>query len=191
MTICHNQNLFKQKQVFYLVDFKSTEVLRMNDENTEEEYQLDEEKEAIIEDDKDKQIAELTDLIRRTQAEFENYKRRVNEEREQQQYRSKKDILAKILPIIDMFELALKHKDDHKSFVEGMEMIQGQLHTLLQQEGVEEVQTENFDPKLHEAVATEEGEKDAIQEVVQRGYKLNDEIIRCAKVKVGTGGENE
>lgn len=152
-------------------------------EKTEEK--VEEKKELTCEE----QLVEMTELLQHVQADFQNYRKRVEKEREQSALYVKKDIILKILPSLDMFELSLKHKDNHEQFVQGVEMIRGQLKNFLRQEGFLEITETKFDHHLHEAIDSVAGKKDEVVEVLQKGYKLNDQVVRCARVRVGNGKE--
>lgn len=92
-------------------------------------------------------------------------------------------LIYEILPALDSFELALGHKED-----EGIRQIYSQLKNILKLNGIEEIQSigEKFNPELHESVGEVEGkEQEIIVEEIQKGYKLNNKVIRASKVKVG------
>ena len=92
-----------------------------------------------------------------------------------------------MLPILDSFELALQNKKEKEEFVKGVELIYSQLHDLLEKEGVKKIEeTKKFDPYLHEALMQKEGDKEdgIILEELQKGYMLNEVIIRPTKVVV-------
>ncbi|MBR9699890.1 nucleotide exchange factor GrpE [Candidatus Woesearchaeota archaeon] len=139
---------------------------------------------------KDGKIAELTDTLQRLQAEFENYKKRV--EKDNLEFRKYADakIIEKILPIVDSFELALKNNDNAEEFKKGVKMIYGQLFDTLEKEGVRPIKAEGekFDPYKHEVLLNEKTEKEEedgqIVEELQKGYMLKDKVLRYAKVKV-------
>ncbi len=129
---------------------------------------------------------ELTDMLKRLQAEFENYRKRKEKEIEKIREHSNRELIYKLLNIMDNMELALKSKDD-KSLRQGLEMIYSQLVSVLEKEGLEKIKdNKNFNPELHEAVITEKSEKEdgTILEVFQPGYKLKGKVIRTAKVRV-------
>lgn len=145
-------------------------------------------------DNKDAKIEELTDLLRRTQAEFINFRDRTAKEASESAYYYKKDIITKLLPVLDMFELALKHKKEDNDFTKGMEMIYAQLISTLENEGLQIIKTnDKFNPELHEAVITEDSEKEenTILEELQKGYMLNNKVIRYSRVKVSKKNEKE
>ena len=133
-------------------------------------------------------IAEFTDILQRTQAEFENYKKRVDKEKQEFVKYSKAELIQKLLPIIDTFEIALKNNKDNEKFVKGMDMVYAQLISLLHSEGLKPIDSlgKKFDPYLHEAMLKEKSEKDegTVLEELQKGYMLNDKVLRHSKVKV-------
>ncbi len=129
---------------------------------------------------------ELTDMLKRLQAEFENYRKRKEKEIQEIREHSNRELIYKLLNIVDNMELALKNKDD-RNLRQGIEMIYSQLVSLLEKEGLEKIKdNKNFNPELHEAVVTDKSEKEdgTILEVFQPGYKLKGKILRTAKVRV-------
>lgn len=133
----------------------------------------------------------LTEDLKRVQAEFINYKRRVDEERPQQIRLGKVKAVSSLLPVIDNVERALAHIPndiaDHEYF-NGLKGVLKQLHTSLNELGVRHIQTvgERFDPETMNAVATTESdhESDTVVEELQSGYMVDDVVIREAMVKV-------
>ncbi len=135
------------------------------------------------------QIKELTNTLQHLQAEFENFKKRVEREKEQYCKYANGQLLLHLLPIIDVFEEALKRKENKDQFVKGIELIHQQLNKLLDEQGVRKIECEGnkFDPYYHEALMQEktEGKKEGtILEELQPGYMLKDKVLRHAKVKV-------
>ncbi len=139
--------------------------------------------------------AELLDLLKRVQADFENYKKRVEKENHEVRKYAAKNILVKFLPTLDHFELALKHKESKEEFVKGVELIYAQLVDLLKREGIQHIEAEGkaFDPHMHEALMTEASEKPdgEILEEFQKGYTLNGRVIRPSRVKVAKKEESQ
>lgn len=124
----------------------------------------------------------------RTHAEMQNIQRRANEERQQlQKYRSQ-DLAKAILPSLDNLERALAVEGLTDDVKKGLEMTRDSLICALNEEGVEEVVVENFDHNLHMAVQTlpadEEHPADSIAQVLQKGYKLHERLLRPAMVVV-------
>ncbi|MDK2849345.1 MAG: molecular chaperone GrpE [Candidatus Woesearchaeota archaeon] len=140
---------------------------------------------------------ELEKLVKRVAADFDNYRKTVEREKDLLIKNSSRRIIEKILPVLDNFELALKDpklKDD--PFVKGVELIYSQLLSLLEQEGLKPYNPlgEKFDPKTCEIllVKTDDKEEDMkIVDVIQKGYFLNDVLIRPAKVVVVKRGEKD
>jgi molecular chaperone GrpE len=131
------------------------------------------------------------DQLQRSRAEFLNFKRRTDQERFQLREYVSRDVLAKFLPVIDDFERALgalPESERNSSWVAGMELIQSKFLGILEQNGVKKLAPlgEVFDPKEHEAVATEPGSTGHIVvEIYQPGYKIGETLIRPAMVKTG------
>lgn len=139
-------------------------------------------------EDKDKKIEELTDTLKRLQAEFENYKKwNVKEKTEFAKY-ANADMIEKMLPVLDSFEIALKNTHEKEKFIEGMKMIYAQLHSMLESEGLKPIKAvgEKFDPYRHEVLMKEASDKpeETILEEFQKGYMLNDKVLRHSKVKI-------
>ena len=124
----------------------------------------------------------------RAHAEMQNIQRRANEERQSlQRYRSQ-DLAKKILPSLDNLERALQVEGLTEDVKKGIEMVRDSLIQALKEEGVEEVAIESFDPNLHMAVQTvpadEDNPADTIAQVLQKGYKLHERLLRPAMVVV-------
>ncbi len=134
--------------------------------------------------------AQLQDKVIRTAAEFDNFRKRTTKEKQGIYNDAMKDTLEKFLTTIDNFERALassENKDD--SFYVGVDMIFKQLVKVMSDMGVKEIEAQGqpFDPTYHHAVANEENsdfEENTVSEVLQKGYKINDKVLRCAMVKV-------
>jgi molecular chaperone GrpE len=140
----------------------------------------------------------LLDQLLRRQAEFENYRRRVDRERAETYARSRAEVVLELLPVIDNFERALaslEHSsNDADSLRQGIELIHRQLNDALAKFGLEPVPTvgETFDPHVHEAVSAEpssEHEENTVIAEFQRGYRLGEKLLRPAKVKVASSPE--
>jgi molecular chaperone GrpE len=137
------------------------------------------------------QIVELTAALQRERADAENLRRRHEEQITSLRTSVKANVVKDLLPIIDNFERALKHvpkelEDD--DYVKGVQGVVKQFEKTLADLGVERIKTvgEPFDPHLHDAVSVEEGEGDQeiVSEELQAGYKLGDDVIRHAMVRV-------
>jgi molecular chaperone GrpE len=130
----------------------------------------------------------------RAQADFINFKRRSDQEKEDTVKFGNAMLILKILPVLDDFERAIGSlPDDHKknTWSEGIRLIEKKLRTILESQGLSPIQAvgELFDPRLHEAVRQDKGKEGIIVEEMERGYKFQDRVIRPSKVVVGTGEE--
>jgi molecular chaperone GrpE len=137
--------------------------------------------------------AALYDQLLRRQAEFENYRRRVDREKAEFHSRARGEVLLELLPVVDNFERALsslqQKEADAAGLRHGLELIHKQFKDALTKFGLEPVESvgQVFDPHVHEAVTiepTDEHEENTIIEEFQRGYKLGEKLLRPAKVKV-------
>lgn len=144
--------------------------------------------------DLQQQIADLTAALQRERADATNLRRRVEEERSRMGGFYKASVITELLPAIDNLERALMHAPkelkDHV-YVKGVQGVIKQFEQCFRQLGVERIKTkgEHFNPHLHEAVGMEEGDGDVevISEELQPGYKMGDEVLRHALVKVKKG----
>ena len=131
---------------------------------------------------------ELIETLQRLQAEFENYRKRIEKEKAVMCSMAKADFIKKLLPVIDSFELALKNKEKKEDFIKGMDLVFSELMSVLKKEGLKYIEAEGkkFDPFLHEALLTEKSDKEdgTIIEELQKGYIFNDVVLRHSKVKV-------
>ena len=138
-----------------------------------------------------KEHDELRDMLQRLNAEFQNYRKRTDEEKSKFIKLSNEELIKKIIPILDNFELALKHKEADSEFKQGMNLIYTQLLEVLEQEGLQRIPCAGkFNPELHEAVMVEEvdnennNENGIILQELQKGYTLNNRVLRSSKVKI-------
>ncbi len=136
-----------------------------------------------------KELDEKNDLLLRTAAEFDNYRKRTEREKLSVAEIAKSDVIKKLLPIMDNIDRAAAVDPDSEDYRKGIEMIVKQFNGLVGQFGLTEVAVagEPFDPNLHEAVLHVEDEtlgENVIAEVLQKGYKLGDTVVRPAMVKV-------
>ncbi|MFZ2055732.1 MAG: nucleotide exchange factor GrpE [Candidatus Aminicenantales bacterium] len=138
-----------------------------------------------------KERDEIKDKYLRKLAEMENLRKRFDRERVEHQQYALSEFLREMLVVLDNFERALKIQDqaDGKSFQEGVEMIHRQYSDLLKKQGVRPIESSDrkFDPAVHQAVLTEESdtvEEPEVAEVLQRGFWLQDRLLRPAMVKV-------
>tara|TARA_Y100000310_G_scaffold124700_1_gene123437 strand:+ start:55911 stop:56432 length:522 start_codon:yes stop_codon:yes gene_type:complete len=136
------------------------------------------------------QLAEMKELLQRTQASFENYRKQSEKRMQEMQEMAAKDVILEVLPVVDNFELALKNKDGD-GFVKGIELIYAQLNKVLEDNSVKAISAvgKKFDPTLHEALMKVESSQpeNIVVEEFQKGFILGEQVIRCAKVKVSAG----
>ncbi len=138
-----------------------------------------------------KEHQELKESLQRLSAEFQNYQKRTEKEKQDTKKRANEELLKKILPVIDNLELALTNNKETNDFSKGVEMIYSQLIEILDEEGLEQIKADKYDPNLHEVVLVEEGEKTEITQVLQKGYMYNGKVLRHAKVKISKGDKDE
>ncbi len=132
----------------------------------------------------------------RTQADFINYKRRSEQEKEEIGKFANAMLLLNLLPILDDLERAFTSIPPHLaklSWVDGIKLIERKLWASLEAQGLSQIKAlgEPFDPKLHEAAMHANGKEGIVIEELQKGYKLHDRVIRPAMVVVGNGEEEE
>lgn len=143
-------------------------------------------------DDLKRKTDEFSDGWQRERAEFANYRKRIERDREAERQNSKIDIIKKYLAVHDDFERAMKNlpaESVQAAWMEGLKLIDQKLKNLLEGEGITPIPVENvaFDPVLHEAISHEENpdfESGQIIEVVQKGYTIGERVIRPALVRV-------
>ena len=143
-------------------------------------------------DKKDEKIEELTDRLTRQMAEFDNFRKRTDKEKKQMYEIGAKDIIDKILPVVDNFErglAAVSEEDKSHPFMEGMDKIYKQLMTTLDEAGVKPIEAvgQEFNPDFHNAVMHVEDEEvgeNIVVEEFQKGYTYRDSVVRHSMVKV-------
>lgn len=143
-------------------------------------------------DKKDEKIEELTDRLTRQMAEFDNFRKRTDKEKSQMYEVGAKDIIEKILPVIDDFERGfgtIEESDKDDAFVQGMEMVYKKLMTTLEGIGVKAIEAvgQEFNPDFHHAVMHVEDENmgaNIVAEELQKGYMYRDSVVRYSMVKV-------
>lgn len=145
-------------------------------------------------EEKEAELAELKDKYLRIFAEFDNFKKRTMKEKMDFMRNASQDVLEDMLPVLDDFDRAKQSSDDDKTeeaFSEGVTLVYNKLNNIMKAKGIKSMETtgEEFDPELHEAItkipAPSEDMKGKIIDTIQKGYYLNDKIIRHAKVVVG------
>jgi molecular chaperone GrpE len=135
----------------------------------------------------------LNDL-KRLAAEFENYRKRVAREQESVSVRAAERLVKELLPIVDDLERALEAAEEHEEakLEEGVRLVHRQLASALEREGLAEIETDGkFDPHVHEALLSQPSDADegAVIEVLQKGYKLGDHVLRPARVVIAAAKE--
>lgn len=140
-------------------------------------------------------VAETENRYKRLQADFENFKRRTLQEKDQLAGFVKADVMKDLFPVLDNFERALQvpTNDETKAFLEGFEMIQQNLMAMLSKHGLEVIDAvgKPFDPNYHQAVMrvpSDEYDDDTVCEVLQTGYTVDGKTVRPAMVKVVHNG---
>ena len=171
------------------IDQNKRDTVDLEEDITEEvmEERLDEIKQQLtaVTEEKD----EYLNKLKRLKADFVNYRNRAKREKQQIETKTKMEFINSILPVIDNFERALRSVDEDSEFLSGVKMIHKQLIDVLKKEGLEFIDTEGeeFDPAYHEAVMqveAEDVESGYIVEEIQRGYMMEDKVVRPAMVKV-------
>jgi molecular chaperone GrpE len=133
--------------------------------------------------------SEYKDGWARSQAEFQNYKKRIERDNELTYASMKGDIIKKVLPVLDDLERALQNRPADDAWANGIELIARKLQNLLENEGVKRIEVNGvaFDPNFHEAIShepSEDVESGHVIAVVQNGYMLGERVIRPALVRV-------
>jgi molecular chaperone GrpE len=161
------------------------------EETIEKDDQLMAEIEALTSQlrEAEKKAAEYKDGWARAQADFQNYKKRLERDNELTYIAMKGDIVKKILPVLDDLERALQNRPADNGWANGIELIARKLQNVLESEGIKRIEAEGteFDPNYHEAISNEpaDGVKSGfVIAVVQNGYMLGERVIRPAMVRV-------
>jgi molecular chaperone GrpE len=176
----------------------SEEIKNVNDASQKHKDDLEDQAEdepEILEDDKLKaEIAEWNNKYLRLYAEFDNYKRRTIKERIEMQQTAGKDVIVDLLPVLDDFERAMKVMEtatDVNAVKEGVSLIYSKMKNILTQKGLKDMEAKGlaFDADLHEGItsipAPDESLKGKVVDELEKGYYLNDKVIRFAKVIIG------
>lgn len=204
LKMSEEKDVRKDEEIKETESQETTETSELEVENEQVAVNQDSENENDASNDetqdlKDEEIASLKaevdakeEQYLRLYAEFENYKRRIqNEAQTQKRYQTQK-VLTDVLPALDNFERALKIEGDDESFnalKKGVEMVYESLLKALEDNGLEKIKTEGeqFDPNFHQAVMQDENpdfESGQITEELQAGYQLKDRVLRASMVKV-------
>lgn len=160
------------------------------EEHKEEEKDKEKEKGKEKQKEDKKCAQEYLEALQRLQAEFENYRKRVDRDKEAFCKFAARSFIEKILPVLDNFERSLnsKAKENHDEFVKAVEMINNQLWDVLHKEGLKKIDAKGkpFNPELHEPLLQEESNEkpNTVLEVLEPGYIYHEKIIRHARVKL-------
>lgn len=170
----------------------------MNEQENIQEENLEQdpkqETEVTVEEQMKKELDEANDKYTRLFAEFDNYKKRTSKERIELIQTAGQGIITKLLPVLDDFDralVAMETAQDVESVRTGVELVHSKLHKMLELEGLKEmeVMAQEFDADFQEAITTipapSEEMKNKVIDVVEKGYTLNDKVIRFAKVVIG------
>ena len=140
-------------------------------------------------DEKQQELDDITDRYKRVLAEFENFKKRSQKEREGLYNSILSDVIESMLPVVDNLENAVKVETEDLKYKEGIELVLKQFKDVLSSKGIEEIKTigETFDPNLHEAVSSVQDDTKGTQEIIEeyrKGYKIGNRVIRHSMVVV-------
>ena len=158
---------------------------------TTEHAPVDAEREALIQQLKEAEgkIVEYKDGWARSQAEFQNFRKRVERDNESFKASTKGDIIKKVLPVLDDLERALQNCPADDAWANGIELVARKFQNILDMEGVKKIEAKGaaFDPNFHEAIShepSEEVESGHVIDVVQNGYVIGERVVRPALVRV-------
>ena len=171
---------------------------------SEKEKQVKQEEEQIAEEDQcEEEQPVLTDKEQaeqylanwqRAQADFANFKKRIEQERAEFAKFANSALMSSLLPVIDDFERALENASEQidSGWIAGIELIYRKLLTELENQGLSKIEADgqDFDPNFHQAVLYEEGDEGKVIEELQKGYMLHDRLLRPTMVKVGKGNSD-
>ncbi len=175
-------------------DAQTVENPELNEEHIDAENATDEKEEITVEDQLREDLAKEKDKFLRLFAEFENFKRRTSKERMELFKTAGQEVIVSLLPVLDDFDRALKElsKSEDKEMFKGVELISNKFKETLKGKGLEQIEVgegDTFDAEVHEAItqipAPNKKMKGKIIDVVEKGFKLGERIIRHPKVVVG------
>jgi molecular chaperone GrpE len=182
----HDEEKLKEQQNKETVNATNEEsVSKENEENNNETEQIEEKKESNNEE-----VEILNNRLLRLQADFLNYKSRTEKEKLSSYSNAVSDMILDLLPVVDNLERALNtDKSENNTFKEGVQMVYTQLIGILDKKGLKEVESlhKQFDHNVHYGVAfesSEEFEDGIILDVLQKGYTVNDKLVRPAMVRI-------
>ena len=186
-----NKEMFSSEEKMDELNQENAEEQPIAEGTAEEDAQKKQLEEALT------QAADYKDRWMRSMAEFDNYRKRTTKEKEQSFDRGVRDVVEKLLPVLDNFERAekaLENVDDCAKIKESFDLVHKQVVDTLTKMGLEKIETEGkeFDPNFHEAVMqtpTSDHPEHTIINELQKGYKLGDKVLRASMVNVATGEE--
>jgi molecular chaperone GrpE len=151
-----------------------------------------EERLAALEAERDEYLNDL----KRVAADFENYRKRAARDQESLVARAHERLVKELLPVLDDLERALSAAEEHEEtkLEEGVRLVQRELKAALDREGLAEIETNgSFDPHVHEALLTQpsDAEEGSVLEVLQKGYRLGDRVLRPARVVVAAAPQSD
>ncbi len=174
------------------------------DEKKEQEAKLEKLEEHLLDTreklrEMEQENEELLARLQRARADFSNYKKRIEKDRFQDRVRAQEELILELFPVMDNFNRALEvspRSKEARNLCRGVEMIYKQLWDVLEKRGLEEIEALNqpFDPNFHEAVERvnyEDKPAEMVVEVLQKGFKLGDKVLRPSMVKVNKGGDED
>jgi molecular chaperone GrpE len=188
-----NNDTEQKEEALNNEESNATETTNTAETDTATEKEAEEQAELTPEEKLKNEVAELNDKYLRLYSEFENMRRRNAKERIELTQTAGKDILLALLPVIDDFERALKslEGDENNAAREGVELIHNKFLNILTQKGLTPMDSmgKEFDPEIHEAItkipAPSKKLKGKVVDVIEKGYTLQNKVIRYAKVVVG------
>jgi len=141
---------------------------------------------------------EYLDSLQRLKAEFDNFRKRVQREGDQRAQRAQTEVIEELLPVLDNFERAMQAAAEHdeKLLTSGVELVYTQLRDLLSRKGLSEIEAEGaeFDPNQHDAIMCQpsaEHDEGTVIQVLEKGYQIDDKVMRPAKVIVSAAPEDD
>jgi len=163
---------------------------------SDEQVQQDAQEAREVDEGGEDKLAALEDRLLRVAADFENYKKRAARERQEYVTLANERLLGELLPILDDLERALSAAEEHQEaqLEEGVRLVHRSLAGLLERHGVTPIETAGkFDPHVHEALLSQpsEAEEGSVIDVVQKGYKLGERVVRPARVVVAAPPQEE
>ncbi|MFI2744399.1 nucleotide exchange factor GrpE [Zhouia sp. PK063] len=173
---------------------KNENIAEEQEKDIQQEQQTEAQQELSVEEKLAEDLAKEKDKFLRLFAEFENYKKRTSKERSELFKTANQEVLGVMLPVLDDFDRALQQmvSAEDKELVKGVELISNKLRNTLKNKGLEEIEVKQgdaFDAEIHEAItqipAPTEDLKGKIIDVVEKGYKLSEKVLRHPKVVVG------